>query len=199
VRPFWARRSEGATTFTVVSGDTTTRIVTSAVRFGNFAPRPADEYRFVATGRGFTAVHGSVLIIEDSSLFRPPIGYYYDAVVIKPAVAATDDDPAVPGDTLLLGAQTAPFPDRDVSLRDADVNDDLHPVVQETPRILVAASSRVDTDTIPELADETFPFLGFTTVRVTLKNKAANPNVASPVIILSATLPEIISVGPDEP
>lgn len=164
--PLWARGvAAGAGTLTV--------------RFGNFAPDPADEYRFVATGRGRGGIRGNVMIVDDSALARPPVGYYYAAWMVR------RDDTGAPIDTVALGEQTAPFPDRDVSLRNADT-DDVHPVVLDFPMEILAASSRIEMSG----AD---PFIGFEDVWVTLENKLADESAAAPTIVLSGLVPTIVS------
>jgi hypothetical protein len=164
--PMWARGVDGAGTATV--------------RFGNFAPESADEYRFVATGRGLGGIRGNVLIVDDSALARPPVGYYYASWLVK------RDDSGNPIDTLMIGEQTAPYPDRDVSLRDADINADLHPVVLDFPMSILAAANRIELSG----AD---PFIGFQDLWVTLENKFGVEDQAAPTIVLSGTVPEIVS------
>jgi hypothetical protein len=163
--PLWARGVSGAGT--------------TAVRFGNFSVDPADEYRYTATGRGRGGVRGNILIVDDSALARPPVGYYYAAWVVR------RDDTGNAIDTLVLGEQTAPFPDRSVSLRDADI-DLVHPVVLDFPMSILAASSRIQLSG----AD---PFIGFEDVWVTLENKLGTEDAAAPTIVLSGLVPEIVS------
>ena len=163
--PLWARGIGGAGTATI--------------RFGNFAVDPADEYRFTATGRGRGGIRGNIMIVDDSALARPPVGYYYAAWVVQ------RDDSNNPIDTLVLGEQTAPFPDRSVSLRDADINL-VHPVVLDFPMSILAASSRI------ELSGAS-PFIGYEDVWVTLENKMGAEDASAPTIVLSGLVPEIIS------
>ncbi len=163
--PLWARGISGAGT--------------TALLFGNFSVDPADEYRYTATGRGRGGVRGNILIVDDSALARPPVGYYYAAWVVR------RDDTGNAIDTLVLGEQTAPFPDRSVSLRDADI-DLVHPVVLDFPMSILAASSRIQLSG----AD---PFIGFEDVWVTLENKLGTEDAAAPTIVLSGLVPEIVS------
>jgi hypothetical protein len=149
------------------------------ISFGNFAADPADQYVFVSTGRGRGGIRGNVMIVDDSALARPPVGYYYATWAVR------RDGSGNPVDTLALGEQTAPFPDRDVSLRNADT-DDVHPVVLDFPMEILAASSRIEL-TGPN------PFAGFQDVWVTLENKLGDENASAPTIILSGLVPSIVS------
>lgn len=164
-RPLWARGTNSAGT--------------KALLFGNFRADASLQYRFVATGRGTAGIRGNVMIVDDSALARPPIGYYYATWVVK------RDANGAPTDTLMLGPQTAPFPDRDVSLREADV-DDVHPVVLDFPPSILAASSRL-------VLSGTNPFVGFEDLWVTLENKLGADDAAAPTIVLSGTVPTIVS------
>ena len=170
--PLWARGVVGP-------GDPAELPATLTVRFGNFAPDPADEYLFVATGRGTGGIRGNIMIVDDSALARPPVGYYYAAWMVR------RDDTGAPIDTVALGEQTAPFPDRDVSLRNADT-DDVHPVVLDFPMEILAASSRI------ELSGPN-PFIGFEDVWVTLENKLGDESASAPSIVLSGLVPTIVS------
>lgn len=181
-RPIWSRLGGGSeSSRMVVSGvDTSFGVVaTTSNEFGNFGLTTADEYHFVATGRGTGGIRGNIMILDDSALARPPEGYYYATWV------QARDDGGTPTDTLDLGAQTAPFPDRDVSLVDADLSL-VHPVVLDSPPSILAASSRI------ELSGSN-PFVGFQDVWVTLENKLGVPDAAAPTIVLSGSVPEIVS------
>jgi hypothetical protein len=152
---------------------------TKTILFGNFDPVPANEYRFVATGRGRGGIRSNILIVDDSALARPPVGYYYATWAVR------RDDSGNPVDTLTLGEQTAPFPDRDVSLRNADI-DDVHPVVLDFPMEILAAASRIELSG----AD---PFIGYENLWVTLENKLGAEDQAAPTIVLSGVLPTIVT------
>lgn len=167
-QPLWARS-------TGTSG-------TKTLRFGNFHPDPALQYTFTATGRGTAGIRGNVLIVDDSALARPPEGYYYATWVVQ---RNEDGDPV---DTLQLGPQTAPFPDRSVSLREADVTV-VHPVVLESPPSILAAANRL------QHGSGSDPFLGFEDLWVTLENKVGVEEAAAPTIVLSGTVPTIVSDG----
>lgn len=194
VRPLWVRVNEGAISRTIIPGtppetttviipavppDTVTHVRTGNVKFGNYALTIANEYLFTATGRGTAGIRGNILIVDDSALARPPIGYYYATWVVR------NDVDGNPVDTLMLGEQTAPFPDRDVSLREADVSL-VHPVVLDFPMSILAASNRIELSG----AD---PFLNFGALWVTLENKAGFEETAAPTIVLSGIVPEIVS------
>ena len=198
LRPLWARRAERsaeiATTIPgtvppVFRGDIT---AVAPVRFGNFAIRSSGEYRFQSVGRGRGAIGDRFIVLDDSSLMRPPIGYYFAGAAIKRDTA----NKAV--DTLDMGPQSAPRPRRSVSLREADVATP-DPVVQISPPSIIAAGSRVSMDTIARFQSVENPFRGFSEAYVTLENKLGRPNVIAPTIILSGTVPGIVRNGPAAP
>lgn len=172
----WARNINAGTGATV----------TSTIKFGNFHADPAQEYVFIAAGRGQGALleGENVLIINDSSLSRPPRGYFYATHLIT----REDGETFYNLDTISLGPQTAPFPDRDVSLFNADIQQ-VHPVVQTAmpnPQIF-AAQARVDGDTLSGRPSGN-PFRGVALILVTLENKFGIEAV-SPVTILIGSGP----------
>jgi hypothetical protein len=194
IRPLWARRS--AASAEVVTNKPGTippapifRTATAPIRFGNFGIRASQEYRFVPVGRGRGAIGDDFVVFDDSSLMRPPVGYYYAGVLIK------QDATNKPVDTLDLGPQTAPLPRRNVSLIDADVSIP-DGVVQATPPSIVAAANRVGVDTIAGFEGNTTPFRGFALAYVTLESKYGVPNSPAPTIVLSGTIPGIVRNGP---
>jgi len=158
-------------------GPTTT---SRALLFGRFHPRTDSSYVFTATGRGLAGVRGPILIVDDSSLARPPIGYFYAVAVVK------RDTLGAALDTLFVGAQTAPFPRRQVSLIDADVRV-VDPVVLVTPPSILAAAIRVDARVPSAGLPGANPFAGFQDILVTLETKQG-VEAASPTIILSGTV-----------
>ena len=165
----------------------TAATVTTALRFGNFHADPAQEYIFLVTGRGRGALleGENILIVDDSALARPPRGYFYATQLFT----REDDETFFNLDTIQLGPQTAPFPDRDVSLFDADV-ESVHPVVQTSlpnPQIF-AAQTRVDGDSVAGLAGGDNPFRGVGLIVITLENKFGT-DASSPVTILWAAAP----------
>jgi hypothetical protein len=162
----------------------------AALSFGNFQPDPADRYVYVPQGRGRAYVRGEIFLINDSSLTRPPAGYFLAAYAIERDV----DNNIV--DTLYLGPHTAPFPRRHLSLRDADVQI-VDPIVQTTtPPQILAASVRVDADTVSGLTGVE-PYLGFSEVLVTLESKAKPDSRLGPAILLRANIPDIVRFGRD--
>ncbi len=184
-RPIFARRRQG----TAVPA-TGVAFRTSQLRFGNYGGAdPANDFVYIPTGRGRAYVRGSILIINDSSLTRPPLGYYYAAFAVK------GDSARVPIDTVYLGEFTAPFPRRNLSLFNAD-SLIIDPLVQpEGQRAVLAASIRIDADTVSGLGALANPFQGFTEVFVTLESKNKVPDRLGPVIVLRAALPDIVRLG----
>ena len=116
------------------------------------------------------------------------MGYYYARYLIKL------DDKNKPVDTLDLGAQTAPYPRRNVSLREADVSVP-DPVVQTTPPSIQAAANRVSVDTVARFKGMTKPFSGFAFGYVTLESKYGREGVAAPTIVLAGTVPGVVRAG----
>ena len=148
-----------------------------SLSFGTFDPKGGGDssYVFVPTGRGYANFIGNAFTVADSALMRPPVGYYYATSLIG------RNETNQPIDTLVVGEQTAPAPDRAVSLRDADVQT-LHRVVIAAPQPqILAAANRLD-------ATRTNPFAGFTEEVVHLEAKQGIAAV-SPTYILMAPIP----------
>jgi hypothetical protein len=186
----WARAISTAPAAPVAPATVTTR--TTNLSFGNFHADPTQHYVYVPAGRGRGVLleNENILIIDDSSLSRPPRGYFYSTAL----VTREDDDNFNNLDTISLGPQTAPFPDRDVSLFNADV-EQVHPVVQvalPNPQIF-AAQARVDGDTLSGLAGTGNPFRGVALVLITLENKFGIEAI-SPATILLGTAPPGVRV-----
>lgn len=165
----------------------TAAAVTTALSFGNFHADPAQQYVYLPSGRGRgSLLEGeNILIINDSSLARPPRGYFYATTLVTRADGETFNN----ADTIVIGPQTAPFPDRDVSLFNADI-EQVHPVVQvefPNPQIF-AAQTRVDGNTQAGLAGGNNPFRRVALVWVTLESKFGT-DAASPAIILAGAAP----------
>jgi len=197
LRPLWARRAERSAEVVFNQPGSTPPIplsqtATSTIRFGNFGIRSNQEYNFRAVGRGRAVIGEDFIVLDDSALARPPIGYYFAGAAIKRDAA----NKAV--DTLDLGPQTAPLPRRNVSLREADVSIP-DPVVQVTPPSIIAAANRVSVDTIAGFQAQENPFRGFADVYVTLENKLGVPNSPAPPIILAGVVPSIVRSGPATP
>jgi hypothetical protein len=221
-RPIWGRRAGGTAVRRIISIDTiafdpddedvldtdTTfvpRHRISTLSFGNFAFDPANQYVYVPAGRGRAYFRGDVMVINDSSLSRPPLGYYYAAYVVK-----SDDVTNLPVDTIYLGPITAPFPDREISLRHADsvlVAPEVQVLVippnvagdwaNPAPSAILAASTRVSADTVSALMGATGAFRGITDVFITLESKNAAEGRLGPAILLRAGVPEIVRFGED--
>lgn len=180
--------TSGGTTDTTVTTDTTIKVLatdtlsktsTASTKFGRYDP--AAPYVFSALGRGTAGIRGGTLIVDDSALMRPPVGYYYAGWVVKYNDAGAIDQ-AVP-----MGPQTAPYPNRSTSLMDADIKA-IPPWVSATPPEVFAAASRIRADTASALVAGGSPFAGWSEVRVTLEAKQGAGTMAPPVI-LSAALP----------
>lgn len=180
-RPLWGRLF-GATG----------NVRSATLAFGNYNADPAAEYRYGIGGRGTLSAWNNILIVDDSALALPPKGYYYATVVTRDIPAAGN---TFTRDTIDLGPQKAPYPRRNVSLRDADINPNLDPVVLEFPPSILAASERVRVDTIGAVADPSQPFRYYQNVWVTLETKAGIAD-ASPSVILTSTFPENVARPP---
>lgn len=167
----------------------TTNMRDASVAFGNFDPNPANEYRYGIGGRGTLSAWGDILVIDDSALALPPKGYYYATAVIRDLTEGGIRD------TIDLGPQKAPYPRRNVSLRDADINPNLDPVVAEVPPAILAAGDRIKLDTLNAIAVPEQPFRLYRNVWVTLEAKAGIADV-SPSVILTSTFPDIVSKPP---
>jgi hypothetical protein len=190
--PLFARRGD----FTnVVPAAPAVAFKTAAVRFGNFGPLAIDQYLFIPTIRGRGAFQGPILIVNDSSLSRPPRGYFYAFWAIKAAVGTT------PGDTIYLGEQRSPYPRRDISQRDADVSNPDPLVILTTPPEILAGSIRVSADTLgltgTTCADDTpgCPWKGVTEIWVTLEPKAGFSGRMGVMRIANAFAPGVITLG----
>ena len=177
--PLWAR-------FGALAGATDR---TAPVRFGNFEPNPDDEYEFTAAGRGLVGVWDNLLVVDDSALSLPPKGYYYATVLTRGIEGGTEE--------LFIGPQRAPYPDRGVSLYDADIDPNLHRVVLESPPSIEAASERLAIDTIATGVVAEQPFRLFQNVIVSLEPKQGVPTF-SKSIILTATFPSIVAEPPQD-
>ena len=175
-RPLWARRVEGTT---------------PPLRFGTYHANPDSQYVYIATGRGRAIWRSDIMIINDSALTRPPAGYFYAAFLVQ------RDSLGQLADTLFLGAQTTPYPDRQ-SLLDADsiiVDARYQSLI---PPAISAASNRLDADTVAALVANRdrfgAPFARFAHVIVALelKNKETGEERRGPGFILKADVPGVI-------
>jgi hypothetical protein len=193
-RPIWARRSEGSP-----SAGT----ATAAIRFGNFGGNPANDYLFSGTpARGRGAFWGKIFEVTDSTLTRPPQGFYYAVYLVRIVLPGATD-----GDTLYVGPLTSPPPRRTLSLFHSDsmITDPL--VVLDNPRSILAGSARISADTVAVLPSSvpctvvvvegetrSCPFFGFTDVRLNLQLKDAPPRM-SPWRVSGGTVPFVITSG----
>jgi hypothetical protein len=188
VRPLWARRSQA----------NASRV--ASLRFGTFGrgipvqpgnPGANQEFVVATNGamtivpRGRVEVRGDIMILNDSNYFRPPVGYYYNAYGIKLDTTGKFND------TTYLGRRTAPYPDRAISLYEADKTNPAPSVVFDSPRVIFAMASRLSADTIPDAkGSPAWKNYGF--VRVNLQPKAGIEGRMGSATILEATLPPSI-------
>jgi hypothetical protein len=184
---FWARRGEGSP---ATNPDTSViALRNNNLRMGEFVPGPQTILAnvFIPTIRGRGFFQGPLLFANDSSLARPPKGYYYAFWALK-APLGTES-----GDTLFLGDQRSPWPRRDISHRDADISIPDPLVVLATPPSILAGSIRVSADTLGLPSD--FPWKGFTEVWVTLQAKDGVPGRMGVMRIATGFVPGVINLG----
>lgn len=193
VQPIWALRAGGTTVYTeqpqagsATATDSIRATTTSVARFGNFSFTPSARYVFSAQGRGRAAVRANQIVVTDSNLARPPIGYFYAVNLTK------RDEVNRPVERLALGDLMAPAPNP-VSLRDADVQL-VHPVVEERPPSITAASNRFTSTSTAER-----PFEGYADVLITLESKFGSEDVISPTVIMTGNVPDIVRLAPAAP
>ena len=198
-RILWARRSQATS-----SG--TPAVLTTGLRFGNYAPRIDDEYVFASTARttaafgpgifnattlivprGRVEVRGPIFTVNDSNYYRPPIGYYYEAFAIRTDTLGRFVD------TVSLGVKASPYPNR-ISFFTADTeNPDPTAFYGSPTPVIVASQHRVSADSIPEATVvDGRPWAGFAFVYVTLQNKAAPMDRMGAVAIMTTGLPSSI-------
>lgn len=179
-RPLWARRSDGSSGTT--TGGAVTR--TASLRFGNYAPLALNEYLFSsAPARGRGAFQGQTLLINDSTMARPPVGYYYAVY------GAGDFYPPVGSaatDTIYFGRQKSPWPQRDqiVDQYNADSVITDPAVVSALPPSILAGSFRANAADYGLAAN--FPYTGIKQVWVTLENKFATEGRMGPARVMGA-------------
>jgi hypothetical protein len=193
-RPLFARRSEGSPAAGAAS---------STLRFGNYAGNPLEQYLYVATpARGRGVVWGNIIEVDDSTMARPPLGYYY-------AVYAFKDVPpgSTAGDTLFVGELTSPYPRRNLSLYNADSVRTDPLVVLDNPRSILTGSARISADTVAKLpkgvactgyaAGVNFecPYKGYSQIRLTLESKNGIRGRMSPNRVLGSAFPFVVTAG----
>ena len=131
---------------------------------------------------------GPVLMLTDSLMSRPPKGYYYAAYVFKRALGDI-----VP-DTLYLGEQRSPWPNRDLSQRNADVSITDPANVFDVPYQIRAGQYRLEADTIAGMPATT-PYKEYFEIWVTLQAKAGFEGRMSPGRVAFAPVPTRIWNG----
>ena len=206
-RNLWARRgTTNATADTFTTGGLLRRV--GPLRFGNFAPRPADDFVFATSTsvrvafpaenfvtaampiipRGRIEVRGPVFTVNDSNYYRPPVGYYYEAWAIR------TDTLGRFADTISLGQKATPYPTR-TSFYEADkkIVDPNYMFGTPSP-VIFASQHRVSADSIPAATPAgKAPWRDFTAVYVTLQNKAAPPERMGAPVIMSVGTPSSVS------
>ncbi|MEJ7810282.1 MAG: hypothetical protein WKG32_07695 [Gemmatimonadaceae bacterium] len=202
-RFLWARRADAAAA--VAIGGRNTR--TGSLVFGNFTVNRDSMYVFTPGGSGRVYVRDDVIIVNDSSLPRPPLGFYYATYALK------RDSVNAAIDTIFLGAQHSPYPRRNISLIDADsVQADPEAQVdvipsnypgswaRPSPRAILFASTRASSDTIAALVDpKGKKFAGIAQIFVSLESKNALQGRLGPAIVFRADLPNIVRNPPQNP
>jgi hypothetical protein len=176
VRSIWGRFSEATSSV-------------ATIRFGNFAPRLADQYVYatsavpVITPRGRIELRDGILVVIDSNYFKPPKGYFYALFGVK-----VDSLSFRPIDTLYLGERTGPAPER-VSMFAADADAAL-----TSNNVIVAMNQRIKLDSLPaaKLGPASRPLKEYGVLNVTLQSKAAVLNKMGAGIIMQAFLPPSI-------
>jgi hypothetical protein len=181
----------------VVVGDSATDRNTR-VRFGNYDPDLLKQYVYVAAGRGRIYVRDDVLEVSDSSLSRPPKGYFYGVYGVK------RNAQNLPIDTIYFGPLRSPFPRRDLSLREAD-SVVVDPLIQPSSAqfangfspSIIAGGVYVHSKDVTETASATTnPYAGIAQILLSLESKHKTDARLGPSIILTADLPGIIRTPP---
>jgi hypothetical protein len=152
----WTRRWENDSTRT--AGQTKA----AGLKFGNFGGTRVTEYVYSpapARGRGY--FQRQVLSINDSTLARPPLGWYYAMYIHGPLYVTSD--------TLFLGDLRSPWPRRELSLFNADTLITDPEVVLAVPPSILAGAIRISGDTLGMPAS--FPYAGYAFIRLNLESK----------------------------
>jgi hypothetical protein len=185
-RPIWAVRGEGTL------GTTNTSVRTSTIHFGHFSFLRDSVYNFVGTGRGRVLFRDRLLQVLDSSLSRPPVGFYYGVYGIR-----RDSATNAVKDTVYLGALRSSYPNRDaMSLFNAD-SLIIDPAVQTSvPPAILAASIRASTDTVPKLQSTSFKNLA--QILLVLESKNKTEGRLGTGIILTSDVPGIVRQPPSK-
>ena len=170
-----------------------------ALRYGNYATSADDQFVFPFVGRGGAQFRGDLVVINDSSIARPPRGYFYSAWLVR------RDTLNQVIDYLDLGPMTTPFPSR-TSLKDADVSIVDPAFVYDNPYAILAGAWRFDWDNAPadvrnaslgatRVKQENLskPFAGFSELIITLEHKLGAEAIPSPHILLRASVPGVVA------
>jgi hypothetical protein len=164
--------------------------------FGYFSTDAVQKYVYISAGLGTGGVRDNIMILDDSTTMRPPLGYYLASYLLW-------SDSTGARDTIPLGPQTAPYPRRNVSLLNADVDATIDPTVLASPPRIIAAANRIDADTVAKLTGHNAgatglakDYRGVSSVRIVLQNKLADPNAMSPTVIINGDMPDLVKKGP---
>jgi hypothetical protein len=168
-----------------------------ALRYGNYALSADDEFRFPFVGRGNAQFRGDIVVINDSSIARPPRGYFFNAWLVR------RDTLNRVIDYLDLGPMTTPYPSRQ-SLIDADVSIVDPAFVYDEPYAILAGAWRFDWANAPaeirnaDLGATRVPtenrntsFAGFGEILITLEHKLGAAAIPSPHVLLRAPVPAV--------
>lgn len=173
-RVLWTRRWENDSVRT--AGQTKA----AGLKFGNFGGTRLTEYVYSpapARGRGY--FQRQVFSVNDSTLARPPLGFYY-AIYLHGALY-------LPTDTLFVGDLHSPYPRRELSLFDADSLITDPEVVLNVPPSILAGAIRISGDTLG--MPTTFPYAGYAFVRLNLESKAGIRGRMGSYRVLQAPVP----------
>ena len=207
--PSATRRPLRALRGTTTAGQTVTRNLI----FGYYSTNADSLYTYVPNGRGRVLIRGTTIVVTDSGLGTPPLGYYYAAwavredtfYVTQPKATGTGVDTVakLAPDTVYLGAQTTPL-DRDPkSLFNADM-EVIDPNVQlTTQRSILSAANRFEFRTAEGYGSIEKPLRGFQWINITLEAKDAdqpggtseNQRRMGPAILLQAPVPAVLYNG----
>ncbi|MEP6765498.1 MAG: hypothetical protein ABJB66_14380 [Gemmatimonadaceae bacterium] len=191
-RILWTRRSDRFALVAAVVGPPPVPAFqpeSGSIRFGNFKPRPAEAFIYTTNSangiapRGRIEVRGPIFVVNDSNYFRPPVGFYYAAYLIKL------DSLNKVTDTLYLGRRTTPYPSY-ISLYNADKTNPDPTNVFDNPPVVYAMGSRLNADTIAKAKSSDGLFWrDFGVLNITLENRFAQEGRMGPNIITTVALP----------
>lgn len=169
------------------------------LNFGNFVGDVFKQYVFTTSGRGRVYVRDDVLQVSDSSLSRPPKGYFYAVYGVK------RNAQNVASDTIYFGELHSPYPNRATSLRNADsliVDASVQPPsaarIDAGNVMIIAGSVLTHSADITKLASATTnPYAGIAQILVTLESKHKTDARLGPAIVLTSDLPGIVRTPPE--